>query len=297
MIDFKRKFQYNIHMKKQRIFVIGGPTASGKSALAIQLAEHVGGSIVNGDAIQVYKDLRILSARPSLEEQKDIPHHLFGFVDAWTNYSMIEWLSDVKKTLAHVENPIIVGGTGMYLDALINGVNDIPQIPDEIRQKVREMPLEDVRKIMKDYPFQDSQRIRRALEVQLATGKSLKYFHNQSKTKVVDADFCLIHILPDRERVYENCAKRFEVMLKEGAVKEVERLNKLKATGGVLKAIGVSEIKSFLNNEIDAKTMIEKAVTATRQYAKRQMTWFRHHGTPQYVITDPKKIKIQDITK
>ncbi len=297
MIDFKRKFQYNIHMKKQRIFVIGGPTASGKSALAIQLAEHIGGSIVNGDAIQVYKDLRILSARPSLEEQKDIPHHLFGFVDAWTNYSMIEWLSDVKKTLAHVENPIIVGGTGMYLDALINGVNDIPQIPDEIRQKVREMPLEDVRKMMKDYPFQDSQRIRRALEVQLATGKSLKYFHNQPKIKALDADFCLIHVLPERERVYENCAKRFEEMLKEGAIKEVEKLNKLKATGGVLKAIGVSEIKSFLNNEIDEKTMIEKAITATRQYAKRQMTWFRHHGTPQHVIKDPSKIKIQNITK
>jgi len=297
MIDFKRNFKYNIHMKKQRIFVIGGPTASGKSALAIRLAEHVSGSIVNGDAIQVYKDLRILSARPSTEEQKEIPHHLFGFVDAWTNYSMAEWLSDIKKTVPYLENPIIVGGTGMYLDALINGVNDVPEIPDEIRQKVREMPLEDVRKMMKNYPFQDSQRIRRALEVQLATGKSLKYFHNQPKRKILDADFFLIHVLPERELVYKNCAKRFELMLKEGALAEVENLNKIKATGGVLKAIGVSEIKSFLNKEIDKKTMIEKTVTSTRQYAKRQMTWFRHHGTPQHVITDPSEIKIQDITK
>jgi tRNA dimethylallyltransferase len=284
-------------MKKQRIFVIGGPTASGKTALAIQLAEAINGSIVNGDAIQVYKDLRILSARPSLEEQKGIPHYLFGFVDAWTNYSLAEWLNDVKKDVSHLNNPIIVGGTGMYLDALINGVNDIPEIPHEIRQKVREMPLEEVRKMMKDYPLQDSQRVRRALEVKLATGKSLKYFHDQPKTKALDADFCLIHVLPDRERVYENCAKRFELMLEEGALEEVKNLNKIKATGGVLKAIGVSEIKSFLNNEIDKETMIDKAVTATRQYAKRQMTWFRHHGVPQHVITNPNEIEIKNITK
>lgn len=297
MMDFKRNFDYNTGMKKQRIFVIGGPTASGKSAFAIQMAEHLNGSIINGDAIQVYKDLRILSARPDKKEQKNIPHHLFGFVDAWTDYSLAAWLKDVKEIVLNLKNPIIVGGTGMYLDALINGVNEIPEISDEIRQKVRQMPLDDVRKIMKDYPFQDAQRVRRALEVQLATGKSLRYFHDQPKTKILDTDFCLIHILPDRDKVYQNCAKRFGQMIQDGAIDEVKHLNEIQATGGVVKAIGVREIKSFLNKEIDEKMMIEKVVTATRQYAKRQMTWFRHHGDPKYIITDPTKVNIQDITK
>ena len=297
MMDFKRIFRYNIHMKKQRIFVIGGPTASGKSAFAIKLAEAIHGTIVNGDAIQVYKDLSILSARPSIEEQKGIPHKLFGFVDAWTHYSMAEWLKDIKENVPNIENSIVVGGTGMYLDALINGVNEIPEISEEVRQKVREMPLDDVRKMMKDYPFQDSQRVRRALEVYLTTGKSLTYFHNQPKKKIIDADFCLIHILPDREKLYQNCEKRFEIMIQEGAIDEVVHLNEIKATGGVLKAIGVPEIKSYLKHEINKQEMIEKAVISTRQYAKRQMTWFRHHGTPMYIITDPSKIKIKDITK
>lgn len=285
------------NMKKQRVFVIGGPTASGKSSLAIKLAQQIKGVIVNGDAIQVYKDLQVLSARPSKAEQQNIPHYLFGYVDAWTTPSLADWLKNVKEILPTLKNPIVVGGTGMYLDALINGVNEIPEIPPEIREKVRNMPLEEVKSLMKNYPLQDPQRLRRALEVQLTTGKSLQYFHKQPKKKIENIDFCLIHVLPDREKVYQNCAKRFDLMKKEGAIEEVERLNKIKATGGVLKAIGVPEIQAYLTKEITEAEMTEKVVTSTRQYAKRQMTWFRHHGDPRYIITDISSVDIDEITK
>lgn len=284
-------------MKKQKVFIIGGPTASGKSALAIQLAQHFKSCVVNGDSIQVYKDLRLLSARPNETDEQQVPHHLFGYVDAWTTPSITDWLEQIEQLIPTVENPVIVGGTGMYLNALTEGVSPVPEISNEIRQLVRQMPLEEVRSRMKAYPYQDSQRIRRALEVLLSTGKELSYFHHLPKKKYINADVCLIHVLPPREKVYQSCEKRFEIMIKEGAIEEVARLNELKATGGVLKAIGVPEIRAYLKSDLSKQEMIQKAVIATRQYAKRQMTWFRHHGRPNVVVTNIADIKIEDITK
>ena len=277
--------------------MIGGPTASGKTALAIRLASEIKGQIVNGDAIQVYRDLQVLSARPGPKEIKLAPHYLFGHIDAWSNYSLADWLRDVNKVLPDLEAPIVVGGTGMYLDALVNGVHEIPEVDPEIRKQVRQMSIDEVRAQVKDYPFQDPQRVRRALEVFLSTGKPLTYFYEKPKKKIVNAKIVLIHVLPPREKVYESCSSRFEVMKKEGAIDEVKQLVKMEATGGVLKAIGVREIKGFLAGKITEKEMTDQVVTATRQYAKRQMTWFRHHGAPQHIITDVSKIKISDITK
>ena len=168
-------------MKKQRIFVIGGPTASGKSALAMKLASKIDGCIVNGDAIQVYQDLQVLSARPNEKDTQKFKHFLFGFVDAWTNYSLANWLDDMAKILPELKKPIVVGGTGMYLDALINGVHEIPEIDPKIRQEVRQMPVEEVKKRMKGYLFQDPQRLRRGLEVLLSTGHPLTYFYQQQE--------------------------------------------------------------------------------------------------------------------
>jgi len=288
---------YNILMKKQKIFVIGGPTASGKSSLAIRLASELSGSVVNGDAIQVYKDLSVLSARPSPEEEKIVPHYLFGYIDAWTNPSMADWLQKVKEVVPSLQNPIVVGGTGMYLDALMEGVNQIPDVDPKIRQRVRKMDLAEVASMVKDCPFKDPQRMRRALEVQLSTGKPLIYFQKLPKNKILDADFCLIHVLPQREKVYESCAVRFELMKQQGAIEEVTRLKEMKASGGVLKAIGVPEISAYLDGKISQEEMTQKVVVATRQYAKRQMTWFRHHGQPQFVISDVKNTNIKNITK
>ena len=284
-------------MKKQRVFVIGGPTASGKSALAMQLAAHVNGSIVNGDAIQVYKDLSVLSARPTREDMEKVPHYLYGEVDAWTNCSLADWLKRIQEVLPTLKNPIVVGGTGMYLDALMNGISPIPDIPDEIRQKVRSMTVEEVKSMVKDCVFTDPQRMKRALEVQLATGKSIRYFQKLPKNKMISADFILIHVLPSRELIYKNCEVRFKKMQQSGAIDEVRHLRQIKATGGVMKAIGVSEIIAYLDHQITATEMVEKSVIATRQYAKRQMTWFRHHGQPNATFTDISKIDIENITK
>ena len=284
-------------MKKQKVFIIGGPTASGKSALSVRLAQEIGGSVVNGDAIQVYKDLQVLSARPTKEDMQNIPHLMFGEVDAWTNYSLADWLNRVKEIIPSIQNPIVVGGTGMYLDALMNGVSAIPEIDPEIRERVRQMPLEDVKKQMKGFLFHDPQRLRRGLEVLLSTGKPISYFHELPKTKMVDADFCLIHVLPDREKIYQNCKVRFDLMKQQGAIDEVRYLEKIKATGGVLKAIGVPEIRKYLRGNLTENEMTTLAVTATRQYAKRQMTWFRHHGDPAYIVTDVKSFNIKNITK
>ena len=284
-------------MKKQRVFVIGGPTASGKTALALRLADKLNGQIVNGDAIQVYEDLRILSARPSVEEEQQAPHYLFGYVDAWHHLSVAEWLQAISSLIPTLENPIVVGGTGMYLDSLVNGVSPIPEIPSEVRDQVRQMPIEEVKSLIKDYRFTDPQRLRRALEVQKTTGKPISYFQSLPKRKYIEADFVEIHVLPDRERVYHSCKERFEQMIQIGAITEVQKLLEKKATGGVLKAIGVPEITAYLNKKISKEEMILSAVTATRQYAKRQMTWFRHHGHPKHIVTDVKQINIEDITK
>jgi len=284
-------------MKKQKIFVIGGPTASGKSSLAIELAQKIQGEIVNADAVQVYEDLRILSARPSEEDEKLVPHHLFGYIDAWTTPTIVDWLNSIKDVLPAIQNPIVVGGTGMYIDALIQGISPIPDVPVELRSLVREMPIEEVKRRVQRCPFSDPQRVRRALEVQLATGKPLSYFQKLKKKKFVDADFVEIHMLPDREQVYHSCKQRFEIMKQMGVIDEVKKVLVKNPTGGVLKAIGVREIGAYLAGALTEKQMTEEVVTATKQYAKRQMTWFRHHGNPKFVITDRKNVDFDEITK
>ena len=271
-------------MKKQRIFVIGGPTASGKSSFAIRLAQEIGGEIINGDSIQIYKDLRILSARPSIDDEKLVPHHLFGYVDCWTNPSIVDWLERISKKLITVENPIVVGGTGMYLDALVNGISPMPDIPPEVRELSRKTPLNTVLSKVKNCRFTDPQRLRRAYEIQLATGKSLSYFQKLPKKKFVDAEFVEVVILPDREVVYDSCQQRFKQMEQQGVVQEVIDLMKKNPTGGVLKAIGVKEISSYLAGAISKEQMEKEIVTSTRQYAKRQMTWFRHQIVPNLKI-------------
>jgi len=274
-------------MKEKKIIVIGGPTASGKTSLGIKIAQEIGGQIVNADAIQVYQDLRILSARPSEEEQAGIPHYLFGYVDAWTTSSVQAWLEDVAQILPELSAPVFVGGTGFYLDALINGLSPVPDVPTEIREKVRQMALPEVRSLVKDCPFTDPQRLRRALEVQLAAGKSLVYFQGLPKKKIVKTDSYLIHLLPPREQVYEKCATRLVSMLEQGMIAEVENLRNIHANGGVIHAIGVPEICRMLDGQITKQEMMKQILLATRHYAKRQMTWFRHQGKPDLVLDRP----------
>lgn len=272
-------------MIKQKINIIVGPTASGKSKVALEYAQKKDGQIVNADAFQVYQDLRVLTARPSIEDEKIVPHYLYGYADCQTQENVQSWLKKIVQILPTLSHPIVVGGTGMYINALINGINKMPDIPDEIRQKVRQMSINEVRSLLIGQEiFPDPQRQRRALEVFLTTGKTIAYFQNQPLNKMIDADFNIILVQPDREIVYKNIEKRLDQMIKDDAIKEVDNLLKKKANGGVMKAIGVKEITQYLKNECSLEEVQNQILLATRHYAKRQMTWFRHKIVPDEKI-------------
>ena len=268
-------------MIKQKIDIIVGPTASGKSGFALKQALKNKGQIVNADAFQVYQDLRILTARPSIEDEKIVPHYLYGYADSQTQENVQSWLEKVAQILPTISHPIMVGGTGMYINALINGINEMPNIPNEIRQKVRQMSIDEVRSLLKGQEiFPDPQRQKRALEVFLSTGKPITYFQNQPPKKAIQAKFNIILIQPDREIIYQNIERRLHQMMMGGAIEEVRNLLKKKAKGGVIKAIGVKEITQYLKKECSLEEAQSKILLATRHYAKRQMTWFRHQLIP-----------------
>lgn len=274
-------------MIKQKIPVIIGPTASGKSGLAVQLAEKQKGSVINADSIQIYSDLSILSARPSVSETKGIPHLLYGYLDAYTQGSVQDWLNRVVPLLQNIKNPILVGGTGLYISSLINGINEIPEIDPKIRNQVRQMPIDEVKSKLKNFPFQDEQRLRRALEVLLSTGKSITYFQEKPLKKLINANFDVIFLNPPRNILYTRCEQRFYQMIEQGAISEVKHLLSLNPTGGVLKAIGVLEIRDYLQGIISKEEMIKKSILATRHYAKRQVTWFKHQISVKTEIQSP----------
>lgn len=266
-----------------------GPTASGKSGLALRLAKEKKGTVINADSMQIYKDLNLISARPTEAETEGIPHLLYGYLDAWTQGTVQDWLERVVPVLKEAENPILVGGTGLYFSSLINGINEIPEIDEDVRKQVRQMPITEVKQKVKECPFTDPQRLRRALEVQLSTGKTLIYFQSLPKKKVYDADFKTIFLNPPRELLYRNCDIRFRQMIEQGGIEEVRHLMNLKPTGGILKAIGVPEIISYLQGNITKEEMIEQAILSTRHYAKRQITWFKHQIRADITCVNPKE--------
>lgn len=280
-------------MKEQTIYVIAGPTASGKSGLALALAEKIKGQIVNADASQVYQGLRVLSARPDEKEEAQCPHYLYGYADNQTQVNMADWLRRAKEIIPSLSCPIVVGGTGLYLNALIKGISQIPEIPEEIRSFVRQMPDEERKQRLKEVGCPvDPQRQKRVLEVLLTTGKTMEYFQKLGNKKVIQGDFKTILLQPPREEVYQNCAKRLEIMLAQGAIQEVESLLKSGASGGVLKAIGVPELTRYLKNEISLLQAKELILLATRHYAKRQRTWFRHQFPALAVLDRPELEKV-----
>ena len=264
-------------MKKQKVYIVAGPTASGKSGFALDLAEKIGGEIVNADAFQVYQGLRVLTARPSEAEMRGIKHHLYGYADNFTQEDVAGWVQRAAQIIPEIKNPIVVGGTGLYLSVLMNGLSPMPEISPEIREKVRQMdPKEVVAKLKKTEIPADIQRQRRALEVLLETGKPIVYFQNLPKKKYIKADFQPIVLLPDRKELYERIERRLIQMLGQNIVGEVGDLLASSATGGVMKAIGVKELIDFIEKKTDLPTATERILLATRHYAKRQMTWFRH---------------------
>lgn len=279
-----------------KVALITGPTASGKSALALALAEARDGVVINADSAQVYRDLRVVSARPSLEEEARAPHRLFGHVDgADSSYSAARWAAEARAEIdaAHAANtlPILVGGTGLYLRTLLDGIAPVPEIDPMIRAEVRALPVAEAHAQLAALdPAMavalnpaDTTRVARALEVVRSTGEPLKTWQ-QHKEGGIGGQISLTPMIlrPPRDWLIDRCDRRFVQMMESGAIEEVAALlpRNLNPDLPVMRAIGVPEIAAYLKGDSDMDSCIAKGSLATRQYAKRQYTWFTNQPPP-----------------
>ena len=278
---------------KSKIILISGPTASGKSKLAIEFAKKINGEIINADSMQIYKELKILTARPIKENINKIKHHLYGFQSCKNEFSTGEWLKLVKKKINEIRNknkiPILVGGTGLYFKALTDGLVKIPNIPSKIRNKIRNIQkqigqkkfyiklLKVDKSVKNKIEPTDVQRSLRAYEVIFFTKKSIFEWYKKTKSHFKRDEFFKIYIDYPRDELINKISKRVDQMIKDGAVKEVKDFKKLnlKNDSNINKVIGIKEIKDFIDKKTSLKEMKLNIVIKTRQYAKRQRTWSR----------------------
>ncbi len=284
--------------------LIAGPTASGKSALAIRLAERLGGTVMNADSMQVYRDLRVITARPTPDEEAVVPHRLFGHVDAAANYSVARWQADMHGALAALAGegrmPIVTGGTGLYFKALTQGLSDIPPVDQDVRAAVRadaegRAPEELHLMLAAVDPVtaarlrpSDPQRIIRALEVFRSSGQPLAHFQAKREGALLHGPFLAFFLEPDRNQLRARIDARFDSMVHSGAVEEVERLMRrgLDPALPAMRAHGVPWIIRALRGEIAMAEAAEGGKADTRRYAKRQHTWFRHQA-PEFQWVSP----------
>jgi len=294
---------------KSKIILISGPTASGKSNFAIKLAKKIKGEIINADSMQVYKELRILTARPINKEYKKIKHHLYGFQSVKKKFSTGEWLKLAIKNITAIKKrkkiPILVGGTGLYFKALTDGLVKIPNIPIKFRIKIRNLQKKIGQKNFFDQLIKldplinekikptDVQRSIRAYEVKSYTKKSLVNWFKNTKSKFVDEDFIKIYIDFPRQGLLDRISIRTDQMFDQGAIAEVKKYLRLNIAKDKTsnKVIGIKEIKDFLNKKSDLSEVKEKILVKTRQYAKRQSTWARGQ------MTNWQKINPNDLKK
>jgi tRNA dimethylallyltransferase len=287
--------------------LIAGPTASGKSALAIRLAREYGGAVINTDAMQVYRELRVLSARPDADEEAQAPHHLYGFVSAFEPYSVARWLEAAKDALDAVRAkglvPIFAGGTGLYFAALLNGLSPIPEIHASIRVEARQRLAEIGKErfhaeLAARDPIMgarlgsgDSQRLVRAWEVIEATGQSLAEWQALKGAPALTGDLSRYVLKPNRDWLVERIARRFHAMMERGALDEVRALKDggLRPDLPAARALGVPQLLAHLEGGLSLGQAVEQAIAATRQYAKRQMTWFRHQ-MPDWTVIERSEV-------
>ena len=294
---------------KSKIILVSGPTASGKSSFSIQLAKKIKGEIINADSMQVYKELKILTARPKKKEYLKIKHHLYGFQSVKKNFSTGKWLKLVSEKIVIIKKrkkiPILVGGTGLYFKALTDGLVKIPNIPITFRNEIRNLQKKIgqkkfYNKLIKIDPQieekinpTDVQRSIRAYEIKLYTKKSLIDWFKNTKSKFTDDDFVKIYIDFPRQELLTRISSRVDHMFIQGAINEVRKFLKLKIAIDKTpnKIIGINEIKDFLNKKSDLNEVKEKITIKTRQYAKRQSTWARGQMN-NWQKLNPKALKI-----
>ncbi len=278
---------------KPKLALIAGPTASGKTALALHLAKSRNVVIINADSAQVYADLPVLSAQPTPAEQASVPHRLFGYLDGRSICSAARWAADAKIAIANAHDngslPVLVGGTGLYLRTLLDGIAPIPEVDPDLRANIRALQVADAYAALriKD-PLvaaalapADSSRITRALEVIESTGRSIADWR-KDKVGGIAVEIALhpLVLLPPRDWLYARCDARFDAMMSGGAVEEVEAFlsRGLPTNAPIMRAIGVPEISAMLSEKISRDEAIKLGKIATRQYAKRQFTWFRNQS-------------------
>ena len=291
------------HDFMNKVIVVAGPTASGKSALAIDLAEAFNGVVINADSMQIYQGTPIISAAPSEEDKKRVPHRLYEIFSPDVNGSVVDWLNlavaEIKNCWAEGKMPIVVGGTGLYLDNLINGTTPIPETSVKVRQQVMQKLHEiGVNKLHEELALHDpitanrlslndTTRVRRAYEVWQETGIALSEWHKKPMIKKLpEAKFVVVKILPAKTELDERCFERWDKMMNAGALREVENLARLDLDKNLpaMKALGVPELLQFVEGKITLDEACSLAKLHTRQYAKRQMTWFRHQLTADIEI-------------
>ncbi|HEX9948183.1 MAG TPA: tRNA (adenosine(37)-N6)-dimethylallyltransferase MiaA [Allosphingosinicella sp.] len=274
---------------RRPLALIAGPTASGKSELALLMAEAVGGTIVNADSAQVYADLRIISARPTPEDEARVPHRLYGYRDAALPCSAADWAADAKAAISEAHEagriPVLAGGTGLYIRTLLDGIAPVPEIDPAIRAAVRSFSvLHNYAALEREDPGaagrlrpSDSTRVARALEVVRSTGRPLADWQKERSGGISgEVDLVPLVLLPPRDRLYERCDRRFEEMMSNEGIEEVHSLlaRSLNPMLPAMRAIGVREIAAFLTGALSRGEALVAGRTATRQYAKRQYTWF-----------------------
>jgi tRNA dimethylallyltransferase len=296
------------------VVILAGPTASGKSALALALAEELGGTVINADSLQCYRDLRILTARPDPATEARAPHRLYGFLDAAEPGSAGRWrasaLSEIAATAAAGRLPIVAGGSGLYLRALTGGLAPIPEIPDRVRQEARtlfcaiggdafrrQLARLDRAAAERLAPG-DAQRLLRAYEVVRATGRPIGWWHGQSHS-APPGRFATILLMPPRAALYAACNARFTAMIEQGGLDEAATLLSRRLDPGLppMKAAGLPELFAHLRGMVGLDEAIAAAQRATRRYAKRQMTWFSHQSQPDLIVAEQVSERIMPIMR
>ena len=285
-------------ISKNTVVVIAGPTASGKSGLALDLALRYNGEIVNADSMQVYAGTPIISAAPSEAEKKLVPHHLYEIYPPQKNGTVVDWLKLAVECIREIWQrgnlPIVVGGTGMYIDNLINGTTPIPEPTPEVRKQISEMKnvyawlLENDKEAAAMLNANDTTRVKRAAEIFLQTGQSIADWYQKPMVKhLSEVNFRVIKIIPPTKELDERCYLRFDKMMDTGALDEVIKLDALHLPANLpaMKMLGVPELLAYLHEEISLEQAVALAKLHTRQYAKRQKTWFRNKLEAEWEIS------------